>query len=122
MKNNFKNLILFIVLLLSVLNAFGQTTAFTYQGKLTDTGVAANGPYDLTLKLYDLASGGTQLGADVVVNDTQVTAGIFTVNLDFGAAPFTSLTANYLEISVRPGASDSLRPRRHPKERRTRDG
>ena len=62
MKNNFKNLILFIVLLLSVSNAFAQTTAFTYQGKLTDTGVAANGPYDLTFRLFSLASGGVPVG------------------------------------------------------------
>ncbi len=82
-----------------------QSSAFTYQGKLTDTGTAANGPYDLTFKLFDLASGGTQIGADALVNDAQVTAGIFTVNLDFGTTPFTSTTGNYLEISVRPGAS-----------------
>ena len=31
--------------------AFAQSTAFTYQGKLADTGNPANGPYDLQFKL-----------------------------------------------------------------------
>lgn len=33
--------------------ALAQTTAFTYQGKLTDAGNPANGNYDLQLKLFD---------------------------------------------------------------------
>lgn len=82
-----------------------QTAAFTYQGKLTDGGSSANGPYDLTFKLFSLSDGGTQIGSDVVRDDVQATAGIFTVNLDFGPSPFTSDTGRYLEISVRAGAS-----------------
>lgn len=33
--------------------ASAQTSSFTYQGKLADSGVAANGTYDITFKLYD---------------------------------------------------------------------
>ncbi len=82
-----------------------QTSGFTYQGKLTDGGTAANGPYDLIFRLFDAAAGGTQVGGDVIRDDVQVTTGVFTVNLDFGASPFTSATGNFLEISVRAGAS-----------------
>lgn len=82
-----------------------QGSAFTYQGKLTDGGTAANGPYDLIFRLFDAAAGGTQVGGDVIRDDVQVTTGVFTVNLDFGSPPFTSATGNFLEISVRPGAS-----------------
>ncbi len=80
-------------------------SAITYQGKLNDGGAAANGNYDFTFKLFSVAAGGTQIGADVFRDDVQVSNGVFTVNLDFGATPFTSATGNYLEISVRAGAS-----------------
>ena len=82
-----------------------QTPAFTYQGKLTDSSVTANGQYDFTFKLFTAVSGGTQIGMDVLSDDVQVTAGIFTVNLDFGAATFIAGADRYLEIAVRPGAS-----------------
>ncbi|MFL6373316.1 MAG: hypothetical protein ACJ73D_01490, partial [Pyrinomonadaceae bacterium] len=82
-----------------------QTSAFTYQGKLTDAGTGANGQYDLTFRLFSDAGGTTQVGGDIVQNDVQVTSGIFTVTLDFGASPFTSAAGNYLQISVRPGQS-----------------
>jgi hypothetical protein len=85
--------------------AAAQTSVFTYQGKLTDMSAAANGQYDFTFKLFDTVSGGTQIGTDVLRDDVQITNGIFTVNLDFGAAAFTNGAARFLEISVRTGAS-----------------
>ena len=67
--------------------AFAQGTAFTYQGKLVDTGNPANGPYDLQFKLFDTVTlgTGTQQGSTVTVSNVTVAAGIFTVQLDFGA-------------------------------------
>ena len=48
----------FVLCTLFSVAASSQSTTFTYQGKLADGGVAANGTYDLTFKLYDtLASG-----------------------------------------------------------------
>jgi hypothetical protein len=85
--------------------AWPQTSSFTYQGRLTDAGIAASGVYDLTFRLFSDAGGTAQVGGDQVRNDVQVTAGVFTVTLDFGVSPFTSATGNYLQISVRPGAS-----------------
>lgn len=78
-------------------------TGFTYQGKLTDGGVPANGMYDLEFKLYDALSGGSPVGSTVTQGDVTVTAGLFTVQLDFGNV-FDG-TALYLEIGVRPGVS-----------------
>jgi hypothetical protein len=97
------SLLLLLTFQAIVVNA--QTSAFTYQGKLTDAGLTASGQYDLTFRLWDQISGGTQVGTDVVNEDVQVSSGIFTVNLDFGASPFTSATGKYLEILVRPGVS-----------------
>ncbi|MBK9766208.1 MAG: hypothetical protein IPP63_03870 [Chloracidobacterium sp.] len=79
-----------------------QSSAFTYQGKLTDASLPANGQYDFQFGLYD--SAGTLL-ASGTLEDVQVTAGIFTVVLDFGSSLFTSNAAASLEISVRPGIS-----------------
>jgi hypothetical protein len=78
-------------------------TGFTYQGKLTDGGSPANGAYDFEFKLYDDPSVSSQVGITVPKDDVTVTAGLFTVQLDFGNV-FDG-TALYLEIGVRPGAS-----------------
>lgn len=83
--------------------AFAQSTAFTYQGKLTDAGNPANGNYDLQFKLFDTVTVGTgaQVGALLVRNPVTASAGVFTVILDFGANVFDG-AARYLEIGVRP--------------------
>ena len=83
-----------------------QTTAFTYQGKLTDAGNPANGTYDLQFKLFDASSGGAQQGATVVRAPVAASVGIFTVTLDFGATVFGGAD-RYLEIGVRPAGSAS---------------
>ncbi|MBN2002003.1 MAG: hypothetical protein JXA21_01495 [Anaerolineae bacterium] len=54
-----------------------------YQGRLTDNGSPANGSYDLTFSLYDVASEGLQVGSTVTRENTSVSAGLFTVQLDF---------------------------------------
>lgn len=79
------------------------TRAFTYQGRLTNGGVPANGIYDFTFILYDASVGGSQSGPVVTRNDVTVTNGLFSVTLDFG--DIFNGTQYYLDISVRPGAS-----------------
>ncbi|EFO81371.1 hypothetical protein OSCT_0770 [Oscillochloris trichoides DG-6] len=73
-------------------------TAFTYQGQLMDAGQPADGSYDLTFRLYDALSGGTQIGNAVALSGVAVSQGIFTVQLDFGSGAFTD--ARFLEIQV----------------------
>ncbi len=85
-------------------SAFAQGTAFTHQGRLTDNGAAANGLYDLQFAVFDAVSAGTQQGVTLTRDDVQVTNGVFSVTLDFGATPFNG-AARWLQISVRPGAS-----------------
>lgn len=84
--------------------ALAQTSSFTYQGKLADSGVAANGTYDITFKLYDTLANGTQIGTDIVRDDVVVSDGGFTVDLDFGAAAFASGASRFLQLEVRAGA------------------
>src|SRR5262249_17661795 len=83
-----------------------QTTAFNYQGKLTDAGNLANSNYDMQFKLFDTVTvgTGTQQGATLTNPTVQVTAGSFIVTLDFGANVFTG-AARFLEIIVRPTGS-----------------
>ena len=81
-----------------------QTTAFTYQGKLTDAGQPANGNFDLQFKLFDAVSGGTQQGGTLTNPTVAVSNGVFTVTLDFGANVFSG-AARFLEIAVRPAGS-----------------
>lgn len=105
--NTFLGKIIFvlIVVCLAVGANFAQTSILTYQGKLADSAIAANGPYDFTFKLYDTLSNGTQIGTDIVRDDVVVTDGIFSVDLDFGAAAFANGGVRFLQIEVRPGAS-----------------
>ncbi len=78
-------------------------TEFTYQGQLKDGGVPAAGNYDFVFRLYNDPNTGAQVGGDFPVDDWPVSDGVFTVQLDFGAAAFGS-DARWLEVAVRPGA------------------
>jgi hypothetical protein len=80
-------------------------TAFTYQGRLTDGGNPATGPFDFEFALFDSPVGGVQGGPTLTRDDVAVTNGLFTVSLDFGAE-FGS-DRRWLRVAVRPGASTS---------------
>jgi hypothetical protein len=94
---------------LTIGNAFGQTTRFTYQGKLGDNGNPASGQYDFQFRVFDtaLVGTGTQIGSSVTVTSVDVTAGVFTVDLDFGASVFTGAD-RYLEIAVKQTNSSTF--------------
>jgi hypothetical protein len=83
-------------------------TAFTYQGRLTDGGAAANSAYDFRFILYNAAVGGAQVGQIVTQNSVVVSSGLFTATLDFGAV-FDG-TALFLDIAVRPAGIGSYTP------------
>src|ERR1035438_1208573 len=115
MNNQIKQRLIVLVLL-SALNlhpttARAQGTAFTYNGRLNDSGSPANGSYDLQFTLYNAVTNGTAFGT-LSNNATAVTSGLFTVTLDFGGV-FNGL--NYwLELAVRTnggGAFSILSPR-----------
>ncbi len=86
--------------------AWGQTpagTAFTYQGSLTDGGTPANGPYDFEFQLFADAAATQKIGDTVWAPDNlEVTNGLFTADIDFGAGAFTG-EARWLLVGVRRG-------------------
>lgn len=77
--------IIILILLLTAFETRSQTTAFSYQGSLNDSGNPANGSFQMRFRLFDALSGGTQIGT--TLNDIPVTAasGVFSTKLDFGA-------------------------------------
>ncbi len=87
-----------LFIFLNIMTANAQTASFSYQGKLTDGALAANGTYQMQFGLFDTATGGSQIGATQTSSVT-VANGIFTVNLGFGAAAFDG-TDRFLQISV----------------------
>jgi hypothetical protein len=87
--------------------AMAQSTAFTYQGSLTNAGAPASGSYDFQFKLYDSASGGTLLGTVTILN-VAVEQGIFATNIDFGSQ-FTGAN-RWVQISTRASGAAVYTP------------
>lgn len=79
------------------------SSAFTYQGRLLSNGQPANGMFDFQFQLSDSETFGLLLATDDV-GDVNVVNGLFTVQIDFGAAPFER-DARWLAIGVRDGGS-----------------
>ncbi len=88
-------------------------TAFTYQGQLKNAGGLVNGACDFQFSLWDESVGGNQIGTTQTKSGVSVTDGLFTVQLDFGAAAFQG-DARWLAIAVRcsgDSAYTALTPR-----------
>jgi len=109
-KSQLSQAISFMVLMLVLIvsRAQAQTTTFTYQGRFTDSGTAANGTYDMQFKLFDSATvgAGTQIGSTITNTTVTITEGVFTVQLDFGAAGFPGAD-RFVEIGVRSAGSSA---------------
>ncbi|HEX5736005.1 MAG TPA: tail fiber domain-containing protein [Blastocatellia bacterium] len=100
------SVLLQLIWLMAVTAVAAQTTAFTYQGRLTDDGNPADAIFEMQFKLFDSADfvTGNQVGATVTNLSVQVTNGVFAVQLDFGAGVFDG-SPRFLEISLRPAGS-----------------
>lgn len=72
---------------------------FTYQGRLTKNGQPVSTLHEYRARLYNQASGGSQVGPTVTGNMLPVGNGLFTLQLDFGAR-FAGAD-RWLELDVR---------------------
>lgn len=108
-----------LVLALTSSVSLAQSTAFTYQGRLTANGSAQTGLYDMRFTLYSDLTSGLPVAPTVCVNNVQVTDGVFSTTVDFGKAFVTNGT-RAIELAVRPdtgldcsntGGFTSLAPR-----------
>lgn len=83
--------------------ALAQTpvgTTFTYQGSLKESGSPAGGSFLMEFRLFDSLSGGAQVGTTVGPIPVVVADGLFTQALDFGAVPYSTGEARWLQITV----------------------
>ena len=96
-----------LLLLFTSVTALGQSSVFSYQGRLTDNGNPADGLFDMQFKLFNTATVGTGTQFGTTISQTlQVTNGAFSVQLDFGACPACfDGAARFLEIGLRPTGS-----------------
>jgi hypothetical protein len=104
MKTKLSALTLLAACLSGAPHALAQGSAFTYQGRLSDSGGPANGAYAMQFTLKEAASGGSSIGVPVALAPLAVSNGLFTATLDFGGAAFTG-AARWLEIGVRTNGS-----------------
>ncbi len=78
-------------------------TGWTYQGRMTDNGAPANGPYDLRFTLFQDDQGTLQNGATLDMPGVQVDSGLFTARLDFG--PLFAGFKNWLQVEISPAGA-----------------
>lgn len=106
-KSILQNIFIGLIFVCAAASAtFAQTTVFTYQGKLTDSGTPQTS-YQMEFKLFGSPGGTDQIGSTITNPSVSVTQGVFTVNLDFGAAAFPGAD-RYLQISVRRSSAESF--------------
>ena len=113
MNTHVRRALLWLVLSLASLSLSAQTpTTFTYQGRLYDGAVPADGNYVLRITPFGLATGGLPLAPAVDTPPLSVVEGIFSTTLDFGAGVFAGAPV-WLEIEVQAPESgfELLAPR-----------
>jgi hypothetical protein len=102
-----KYLSLGLLLVAGMQNSLGQSTAFTYQGRLSDGAGVANGVYDFEFAVFSAGSGGASLAGPTTTSGIAVSNGFFVVTLDFGAGVFTG-AERWLELGVRTNGGTSF--------------
>jgi len=107
MKNKLTLFCFYILCSAFCTQAFGQGTAFTYQGRLNDGGSVANGSYNLTFTLFTNSAGGTAVAGPVTNSAVVITNGLFTVIIDFGGGVWNGAT-NWLQIGVETNSASSF--------------
>src|SRR5437762_10826068 len=84
-------------LLCALLGSHGRATPFSYQGRLLQGGVPANGRYDLRFELFMSPTGLDSWATAITNTQVAVDGGIFTTFLDFETNVFS---ACWLQIGV----------------------
>ncbi|MCH8146658.1 MAG: hypothetical protein IH987_01510 [Planctomycetes bacterium] len=88
-------------------------TTLTYQGQLKEAGAPLNGNVDLLFELFDAEVDGSSIGSPLLLENVPVVKGLFSVDLDFGAAVFIG-EARWMQIQVRspndPGDTEPFTP------------
>lgn len=114
---------IFLVLVVSLLfaaNGWAEpiTTTFSYQGRLEQAGLSANGLFDFRVVAFDSVEFGNQVGPVVVLEDVEVLDGLVNLDVDLGSEVFSG-ERRWVQIEVRAGSSTgtftTLNPRQEIK-------
>jgi hypothetical protein len=81
-----------------------QSSMFNYQGRITESGIPANGSYDLTFSLFSNPNTSIAIAGPVTRTATAVSNGMFFVALDFGSAAFDG-SGRWLQIGIKTNGS-----------------
>lgn len=76
------------------------STAFRYQGHLTESGAPLTGRVDLAFTLYDAVAGGNATSSTVVVDDVDVEDGLFSALVDLGESALLG-EGRWLQVAVK---------------------
>ena len=76
-------------------------TAFTHQGRISNNGVPANGPFDMQVALFDSESGGNVIEVLPLLLGVNVVNGLYSVQLSFAESAFRG-QERWLEVNARP--------------------
>jgi hypothetical protein len=87
--------------LLGLSPAVAQTTAFNFNGRLSNLGLPVNGLHDMRFAVYGSPGGADLVAGPITVSPVAVRNGIFNCRLDFGEQVFNG-SGRWLDISVRP--------------------
>lgn len=102
-----------ILAVLALAAPLATAQPFTYQGQLTVGGLPATSAQDFEFRVFNAATGGTQVGSTTTVLNVTPTNGVFTATVSPGNGVFTGAD-RWLEVSARasgPGAYTTLSPR-----------
>ncbi len=111
-----KFILLLSTFLSMTVNSSPVGSRFSYQGKLELNDTPVNGIYDLKFEAWSQETGGGIIGSAIILEDIEVTKGIFTVELDFGDATFMGDDV-FLKIQVREGSTTGSYTALFPKQR-----
>jgi hypothetical protein len=92
--------LLALVLASSAAHAQSDLRAISYQGYLEQDGSAVSGTRELTFKLFDAPTAGTQLGSNIVATVTVYSGSFATVLAPIPVQAFSTQKGLYLEIAV----------------------
>src|SRR2546423_1831398 len=102
---------LFVTLLLSTLNsqlstavAQGTGTSFTYQGRLSTNGIAANGTFDIRFTIFGDPVLPGSVGLSLTNAAVPVTNGLLTTIVDFNLGPWDN-QPRWMELAFRDAGS-----------------
>ena len=98
-----RSMLAIAILCIGAISTFAQTSAFSYQGRLSELGAPVTGTRYFRFTLFD--ENGVPVPGTLTQQTLMVTAGVFNTSLDFGPAGFPGPNRS-LEVAVKVNPGD----------------